>query len=122
VYSLFIAHQKEPFMKLYQPYKRGFILVMCSLLLIAVVTACNSPSQRVTVPYNKAAIRLTGNAVGAKLIIDDEISFSVVGENQNMTFNVLPGTHRIRVEKNGIAVVDQKVLVNRSQTLELLVP
>ena len=98
--------------------------VWTSLLVVGLVlaTGCQSEMRSAAELSGVTAIKLSGHIVGAMLLLDDRLSFQITGESARMQFNVTPGKHRVRVEKNGVVVLDQKVSVKEGETLELTVP
>ncbi len=91
-------------------------------LLASAGTGCQSETRTAAAPSGVTAIRLTGHIVGAMLLLDERLSFQITGESARMRFNVVPGKHHVRVEKNGAVILDRKVSVKPGETLELAVP
>lgn len=109
--------------------------LFCILLLLS-LTSCGY-REGVTVAEPAAFLAFGGNTAGATVRIDDGISFSL-GEGRGTTitsatgekekylagthYRIVPGKHRIQVEKNGELVVDRELLIGDGTTREISVP
>ncbi|NRA59373.1 MAG: hypothetical protein HRU25_00360 [Psychrobium sp.] len=101
------------------------------LALALLVSACSSHYESTTAVDDIAYLKLSGNFVGATLILDNSDPI-ILDQPQIKTYRIdnkltakLPltkGTHKIRVTRDGIVVVNRKFYVSSGQTIEVIVP
>ncbi len=92
-----------------------------SVFLTIFLVGCGSTTgtlSREPVAY----IRLAGIQETYTAVVDDLPPVALVPKKRQMTLQVAPGKHRIRVFNGGVVLVDRTVLVSDLQTLEVSVP
>jgi hypothetical protein len=52
----------------------------------------------------------------------DDHAFTLTKDNAKNHFEISPGVHRVKIEKQGQVVVDREILLSDRQTLEVAIP
>ena len=105
-------------MKSFIPWKSLTLLV-----LLAFVSGCNTRNQQTGTLTHAAASYLifTGDSTNAMATVDN-LTFALTEENAKNHFELSPGIHRVKVEKQGRVVVDREILLSDRQTVEVAIP
>ena len=90
------------------------------LILSALLGGC--AQQTGTISRAPAAyLVFLGEGIVATVTVDDR-SFALTDDNARNHFEVSPGVHRVKVEKQGRIVVDREILLSDRQTVEIAIP
>ena len=100
-----------------RPYLRRITFL---LGFLALLSGCAQQTGSLT----KAAasfLVFVGDTTNAKVTVDDR-PFDLTKNNAKNHFEIAPGIHRVKVEKQGRLVVDREILLSDRQTLEVAIP
>lgn len=97
--------------------------VLTLFVLLAFVSGCNTKNQQTGTLTRAAASYLVfrGDTTFATVTVDNQ-AFALTEENAKNHFELAPGIHRVKVEKQGRVVVDREILLSDRQTVEIAIP
>jgi hypothetical protein len=101
-----------------RPYLSRTIAALLGVLALA--AGCAQQTGTLT----KAAasfLVFVGDTANAKVTVDDR-PFDLTKDNSKNHFEITPGVHRVRIEKQGRVVVDREILLSDRQTMEVAIP
>ncbi|MDP3070780.1 MAG: hypothetical protein Q8N18_10850 [Opitutaceae bacterium] len=101
-----------------RPYLSRTIVALLGVLALA--AGCAQRTGSLTkVPAS--FLVFVGDTANAKVTVDER-PFELTKENSKNHFEVSPGVHRVKIEKQGRVVVDREILLSDRQTMEVAIP
>ncbi|MFT4937223.1 MAG: hypothetical protein ACI88A_000237 [Paraglaciecola sp.] len=105
--------------------------IVIAFIVSVLLVGCNSSYQSVSqVDGTIAYLQLGGKFIGHQIQIDEQpaiqltegliSTFEIDGKTVTK-FEISPGTHRVKVSKSGVTVIDRKIYVTSGNTFEVLV-
>jgi len=96
---------------------RTFALMAAVLALVA---GCAQQTGSIT-KASASFLVFVGDTANAKVSVDGR-GFDLTKNNTKNHFEIAPGVHRLKVEKQGQVVVDREILLSDQQTMEVSIP
>ena len=94
--------------------------ILIPLGLLALASGCAHQTGTVTKAAASFLVFL-GDTNEARVTVDDH-AFTLTKDNAKNHFEIPPGVHRVKIEKQGEVVVDREILLSDRQTLEVAIP
>ena len=95
------------------------ILILFGVLAIA--SGCWHSDSGTITKSAASFLVFSGDTTNALVTVDNR-AFALTEENAKNHFELSPGIHRVKVEKQGHVVVDREILLSDRQTVEVAVP
>nr|WP_319490777.1 hypothetical protein [uncultured Desulfobacter sp.] len=98
-------------------HKTLFIICVVTVMILCGCGLNETVTQKEKISY----LNFTGDTLGAVVHIDDSASF-VLGNEKNIHYEISSGKHHVVVVKDGIEVVNRKILLGSGSSKEIRIP
>jgi len=101
--------------------KTNLRALLALLGVLALGNGCWHSDSGTITKASASFLVFSGNPINAVVTVDNR-PFTLTEDNAKNLFEVPPGIHRVKIEKQGRVVVDREILLTDKQRVEIAIP